>query len=177
MPTDPAASTLMKLEELEKELEFIAVPTANGDKTLANSYKSKDLKAELTPITKTISEIIKITFKTAGGQNVSKEISDALKQVANTFWDLGDKLDLGKADLEKLAGNDVTKAVKIIRQALITAQTLIPGGSSFLASGSDAFNQLDSILELATKDINGARIILYKLAQKFAAIATAINPA
>lgn len=170
---DPVDTQLTQIDKLETELgQFIATPSGTeGD---PESFKGGTAAAS--PTLATVSSLLELTYdisgdiKTVGGE-IAATLNTAaatLKQIANT---------LGEDKFNQLpAGKSPSDIVQMLQAALATAQTLIPGGSPAIASGSQFFAQIADLLKSVGNDTKKAQIILYKLAQEFDAIAVALKP-
>src|SRR5262245_20643649 len=167
---DPVDTQLTQIDKLETELgQYIANPSGTGGDP--NSFKAGVARA--TPTLSTVGDLLKITYGiSADISKVGGQIAETLNTSSSALRSVADKL----ATLNTPAGVNPAEIVQMLQAALATAQTLIPGGSPAIASGSQFFAQIADLLKSVGNDVGKAQIILYKLAQEFDAIATALKP-
>ncbi len=167
---DPVDNQLTQIDKLETELgQFIATPSGtDGD---LKSFQEG--KANPTDALNTFKELLRVTYGISGDiSKVGGQITDTLNTAAKALRDVADTL----ASLNTPGGTNASEIVQMLQAALATAQTLIPGGSPAIASGSQFFAQIADLLKSVGNDVKKAQIILYKLAQEFDAIAAALKP-
>ena len=167
---DPVDTQLTQIDKLETDLgQYIAAPSGvEGD---PDSFKAG--VATPTATLSTVGDLLKITYGISGDiSTVGGQIADTLNTAATALRNVADQL----ATLNAPAGVNPSDIVQMLQAALARAQTLIPGGSPAIASGSQFFGQIADLLSSVGNDIGKARTILYKLAQEFTAISTALKP-
>ena len=167
---DPVETQLTQIDKLETELgQYIAKPS--GTEGNPDSFKGES--ATPTPTLSTVGDLLKITYVISGDiSKVGGQIAETLNTSSRALRSVAEQL----AKLNTPAGVNPSEIVQMLQAALATAQTLIPGGSPAIASGSQFFAQIADLLKSVGNDVGKAQIILYKLAQEFDAIATALKP-
>ena len=169
--SDPVDTQLTQIDKLETALgQYIAKPS--GTEGSPDSFEVGVADAS-NPTLKAVSSLLQVTYGISSDiSKVGGEITDTLNTAAKALRSVAHTL----ATLNAPAGVNPSDIVQMLQAALATAQTLIPGGSPAIASGSQFFAQIADLLKSVGNDVGKARIILYKLAQEFDAIATALKP-
>jgi len=165
------------LTTLEQDLTTLATPDAgdhqNGTATPSSALTAAQailsLLADQSLVGTTIGPAV-AAFYTAIGEAIDDDVVKALKEVAKEL-----------EGLQGVNGQDAASALTALQNALQTAGSLVPGGSSTVTSALAATTQFTTLFGNLLTDVGGdlaqAATKLYEIAQQLAAIATAFNDA
>jgi hypothetical protein len=153
---------------LEKDLTVFAVPSDPG-----GSWK--DGTAAPTPLLATITALLGdlTSLGTIGSAiaTVNADIATALKDAATAITTVAGALTTIEASVP--SSSTTAQVLQALQNGLAVAQTLVPGSSSALTSGSQFFGMLSSLLTDVGNDVTAATTQLYQIAQQLDALATA----
>jgi hypothetical protein len=165
------------LSDLESDLAKLATPDASNPGTVAATPTSAltaaqdvlSLLADQTVVGSSISGVVSGVYTTIAGA-INDDVVKALQGIATALTSTLASLDI----------SDATSALSALQNALQTAQSLVPGGSSAVASAFAATTQFTSLFTtLLTSETNAGDVAqkLDTIAEQFAAIATAFTTA
>jgi hypothetical protein len=161
----PVNTVITDVTQVEKALESVVKPS--DDNQLSDVTKGQPL-----PVLGTAAQLLTLLYKTSGDvKTVGTEIYNALDEAARLLNSVA-----GTLKTIKNTGGNVTQTVQALQNALATAQAIMPGAPPVLASGSQFFGQITTILTAANNDVTAAANILYKFAQQLEQIAVALQP-
>jgi hypothetical protein len=165
---DPATPVITDLFQVEQALETVARP--KPPYTPGNTNP-----ADAQPALLTATGLLTILYGLGG---LGNQLKTAGTDTAKALGDAATALRKVAEQLQTIAsgGSDVKKTLESLQNALAVAQTVLPGSSPQLASGSQFFGQVMAVLTAVNNDTAKGAEVLFKFAQQLAAIAAAITP-
>jgi hypothetical protein len=153
---------------LETDLTVFATPTGSP-----GSYKGQT--AGTTPLLATIKALLSdlAGLGTIGSAiaTVNGDIATALADAATAIEKVADVLTTIEAQVP--SGSSTAQVLQSLQNGLAVAQSLLPGSSPALTSGSQFFGTLSSLLTAVGNDVGKATDQLYEIGQQLTAIAGA----
>lgn len=172
--TDPLTTLQDDLNTLATPRSPYASNTAQAQPALTAAGEVLSLLADQSIVGNTIGTAASGAY-TAIANVINDDVVQALKQIAGH---------LASVSMAGTTVSDVGKALQSLQNVLQTAQSLVPGGSSAVASAFASTTQFATLFgnllqdaEAAGTGIDGAAQTLYEIAQQLAAIAGAFTTA
>jgi hypothetical protein len=162
---DPVNTVITDITQVEKALESLVKP--GGDLTQVDAGVPQQ------PVLQTIANLLTLLYKPGNDiASVGKDLSNALVEAAHLLNSVASTL----KNITTSPGATVAQNVQALQNALATAQAIMPGAPPVLASGSQFFGQITTLLNDAGNDVTKATNTLYEFAQQLYQIGQALMP-
>jgi hypothetical protein len=153
---------------LEKDLTVFAVPAESSGSWKGGTAAPTLLLATITTLMSDLAGLGSIGSAIA---TVNSDIATALKDAATAINTVADALTTIEGSVP--SGSSTAQVLQALQNGLAVAQSLVPGSSSALTSGSQFFGTLSSLLTDVGNDVTQATTQLYQIAQQLEALAGA----
>jgi|BarGraNGADG00212_1021973.scaffolds.fasta_scaffold00635_5 hypothetical protein len=153
---------------LEKDLTVFATPSDAGGSWKGGTAAPTALLATITALLGDLASLGTIGSAIA---TVNGDIATALKDAASAINTVADALTTIEASVP--SGSSTAQVLQALQNGLAVAQSLVPGSSSALTSGSQFFGTLSSLLTDVGNNVTTATTQLYQIAQQLDALAGA----
>jgi methyl-accepting chemotaxis protein len=154
---------------LEQDLTVFASPNESGGSWKGGTATSTPLLSTVKTLLGDLTQLGSIG--TAIG-TVTGDIATALTDAADALNTIADALTSIDAAAQG-QGSTSAQVLQALQNALAVTQSLVPGSSSALTSGSQFFGTLSSLLSDVGNDVTKAATELYQIAQQLTALASA----
>jgi hypothetical protein len=153
---------------LEKDLTVFAVPSNAGGSWKDGTAAQTDLLSTIKVLLGDLAGLGTIGSAIAA---VNGDIATALQDAATAITTVADALTTIESKVP--SGSSTAQVLQALQNGLAVAQSLVPGSSPALTSGSQFFGTLSSLLTDVGNDVTTATTQLYQIAQQLTALATA----